>query len=230
MAAPPSGKAIIGFGSLLSISSARRSFPNLRDFQLCHVTGYRRVFAHCASVFFERGIARPETGEISSLSVEARDESERPASEPPLVCSVFFIPEDEVPAFYEREMEFFINEVEPVDCTTGKPLGFKALICEKSSDAHFRKTICKDSDETYHSLYGRWGVAQIWDRTDVLPCRVYLRHCVLAAQALGTQAYDSFLHATYLCDRRTTIATHLKNDPSIMEEMPTEAAAPFYSG
>jgi hypothetical protein len=34
------------------------------------VSGFRRIFAHTASVFFVRGIARPETGEISSLSCE----------------------------------------------------------------------------------------------------------------------------------------------------------------
>lgn len=32
--------------------------------------GFRRVFVHTAPIFFERGIARPETGEISSLSCE----------------------------------------------------------------------------------------------------------------------------------------------------------------
>eukprot|EP01061_Rhynchopus_euleeides_P040030 TRINITY_DN6876_c0_g1_i1.p1 TRINITY_DN6876_c0_g1~~TRINITY_DN6876_c0_g1_i1.p1 ORF type:complete len:230 (+),score=84.74 TRINITY_DN6876_c0_g1_i1:57-746(+) len=222
--------AIVGFGSLLSEASARRTFPNLSGFRVARVEGYRRVFAHCANVFFERGIARPDTGEISSLSVEPRPEAERPEGEPPLLCSVFHIPEEEVPAFHQREIEFFINEVEPLDAVTGAPLGFKAFICQKSSDAHFRKTICLDSEEKFHEMYGRWGVSQIWDRTDVLPCRAYLRHCVLAAEKLGPEVYRSFLHATYLCDRKTTIAQHLANDPTIMDELPTPAAAPFYSG
>lgn len=33
-------------------------------------------------------------------------------------------------------------------------------------------------------------------RDDVRPCRVYLRHCVLAAQRLGPEAYASFLDST----------------------------------
>lgn len=33
---------------------------------------------------------------------------------------------------------------------------------------------------------------------DVLPCRVYLRHCALAAQRLGPKVYDNFLDCTYL--------------------------------
>lgn len=36
----------------------------------------RRVFAHTCEIFFARGIARPETGEVSSLSVEEDPDSE----------------------------------------------------------------------------------------------------------------------------------------------------------
>ena len=39
-------------------------FPHMQ------VRGFRRIFAHTAGIFFQRGIARPETGEISSLSCE----------------------------------------------------------------------------------------------------------------------------------------------------------------
>eukprot|EP01063_Lacrimia_lanifica_P005415 TRINITY_DN13181_c0_g1_i1.p1 TRINITY_DN13181_c0_g1~~TRINITY_DN13181_c0_g1_i1.p1 ORF type:complete len:228 (+),score=69.63 TRINITY_DN13181_c0_g1_i1:679-1362(+) len=226
----PRRHAIIGFGSLLSETSARRTFPNLTGFGVCKIEGYRRVFAHAANVFFERGIARMDTREISSLSVERRAPEDIPHGEPPLVCSYFFIPDDELPGFYKREMEFFIGEVEPLDVTTSAPMGFTGLICERSSDEHFMKTVCNGDPAVYHSLYGRWGVDKIWGLDDVLPCRAYLRHCVLAAEKLGPEVHASFLHATYLCDRTTTIAQHLANDPSIMDELPTEAAAPFYSG
>lgn len=67
-------------------------------------------------------------------------------------------------------------------------------------------------------------------RDDVLPCRVYLRHCVLAAQKLGPSAHESFLDHTYLADRQTTIRQHLKADPSIMTEEPPESIANRYSG
>ena len=49
------------------------------------IQGYRRVFAHTAAVFFQRGIARPETGEISSLSCE-------PSVGREIVVSVFEVP------------------------------------------------------------------------------------------------------------------------------------------
>ena len=64
---------ILGFGSLLSEQSARTTFPDLGGFRLVRVHGYRRVFAHAAAVFFERGIANAETLEFASLSAEPRD-------------------------------------------------------------------------------------------------------------------------------------------------------------
>lgn len=48
---------VVGIGSLLSERSARHTSPNLRGFKTVRLRGYRRVFAHTAPVFFERGIA-----------------------------------------------------------------------------------------------------------------------------------------------------------------------------
>lgn len=47
--------------------------------------GYRRIFAHTASVFFQRGIARADTREISSLSCEEHNGDD-------IVVSVFEVP------------------------------------------------------------------------------------------------------------------------------------------
>ena len=67
---------VAGFGSLLSERSARSTFPDLMGFRPGRVHGWRRVFAHTADIFFTRGIAKPETGEISSLSCEPCDGEE----------------------------------------------------------------------------------------------------------------------------------------------------------
>ena len=102
--------SVAGFGSLLSVDSARSTFPDLLNFRqgkvglrcsltakgrlqrplstgawLVQIQGYRRVFAHTAAVFFQRGIARPETREISSLSCE-------PSAGREIVVSVFEVP------------------------------------------------------------------------------------------------------------------------------------------
>ncbi|KAM0034503.1 hypothetical protein Hdeb2414_s0016g00498651 [Helianthus debilis subsp. tardiflorus] len=126
--------------------SARSTFPDVVSFGVAKLNGFRRVFAHVAPIFFERGIAKPETKEISSLSVE-------PCEGESLVITVFEI---------------------------------------------------KKSEEIYHERYGRFGIDKIW-RDDVLPCRVYCRHCVLATKNLMNEAYDNFLDHTYLADRKTTL-------------------------
>ena len=41
--------------------SARSTFPELINFRIGKLSGFRRVFAHVAPIFFERGIAKPET-------------------------------------------------------------------------------------------------------------------------------------------------------------------------
>ena len=42
-------------------------------------------------------------------------------------------------------------------------------------------------------------------RKDILPCRVYLRHCTLAAESLSPEAYESWLDDTFLADGETSI-------------------------
>lgn len=41
--------------------SAKSTFPDLVNFRVAKLNGFRRVFAHVAPIFFEREIARPET-------------------------------------------------------------------------------------------------------------------------------------------------------------------------
>uniref|UniRef100_A0ACD5U3F6 Uncharacterized protein n=1 Tax=Avena sativa TaxID=4498 RepID=A0ACD5U3F6_AVESA len=60
--------SVIGFGSLLSERSARSTFPELEGFRVAAPRGFRRVFAHAAPIFFERGIAIEAT-KASSLPV-----------------------------------------------------------------------------------------------------------------------------------------------------------------
>jgi len=102
--------------------SARSTFGDaVRNFRLARMTDFRRVFAHPASIFFARGIANLATKvrvdisryvcqhcradgdvqEVASLSTE-------PAPGCAFLISVFDIPADMLPSFYEREEEFRI--------------------------------------------------------------------------------------------------------------------------
>lgn len=111
---------ILGFGSLLSIKSARLTFPSLQNFRLGRIPNHRRVFSHPASIFFQRGIARMDTLEMSSLSAEYKEGHS-------FICSVFEVPNEGLTAiasdgegtgewipsraFLEREEEFEIAMV-----------------------------------------------------------------------------------------------------------------------
>ncbi|KAK9084287.1 hypothetical protein Scep_030758 [Stephania cephalantha] len=214
--------SICGFGSLLSERSARSTFPDLVNFRIAELIGFRRVFAHVAPIFFDRGIANPQTREISSLSVEPC-EGER------LVVTVFEIKESEIPDFIEREHEFRFLSVVP-RTLEGEPFTRPAVLCARYSDEEYFQVRCQGSKEIYYQRYGRYNIDKIW-RDDILPCRVYLRHCVLAAKNLGSVAYDNFLDHTFLADRKTTIREYLATDGSgIMEEEPPAALKTRYGG
>lgn len=214
--------SVCGFGSLLSERSARSTFPDLVDFRVARLNGFRRVFAHTAPIFFERGIANPETKEISSLSVE-------PCEGETLIVTVFSIRKLEIPSFIEREHEFCFLAVLP-ETLDGKPFTSPAVLCARFSDEEYLEIRCKGSQEIYFQKYGRYNIYKIW-RDDILPCRVYLRHCVLAAKSLGDEAYNNFLDHTYLGDRKTTIREYLATTGSgIMEEEPPELLKTRYGG
>ncbi|KAJ4802097.1 hypothetical protein LUZ62_014663 [Rhynchospora pubera] len=214
--------SICGFGSLLSERSARSTFPHLLNFRLAQLRGFRRVFAHVAPIFFDRGIANPHTGEISSLSVE-------PCQHELLIVTVFEINIHDVPSFLKREEEFRFLAVYP-EGLDGTPFPNRAVLCARYSDEEYFQVRCQGSKEIYHDRYGRYNIQKIW-RDDILPCRIYLRHCVLAAKNLGEPAYSNFLDHTYISDRKTTIRQYLATDGAgIMEEEPPESLKTRYGG
>ena len=92
---------VLGFGSLMSEASARTTFPALADFRIVRVGGWRRVFAHAAAIFFDRGIANKDTMEFASLSAE-------PCEGASFLCCSFTVEMDEPnwERFREREEEF----------------------------------------------------------------------------------------------------------------------------
>lgn len=148
---------------------------------------------------------------------------------PPLLVTVFEVPatEADIANFVEREHEFRFLAVDPI--VNGAPSGRLAVMCTKYSDEEYKAVRCAGDDAEFYRRYGQFGVERIWD-DGLLPCRTYLRHCVLAATSLGPAALDNFLDTTFLGDRVTTIRQHLRNDPSIMEELPPESLKERYSG
>lgn len=200
---------ICGFGSLLSERSARSTLPGLKNFRKARTVdskefSYRRVFAHTADVFFERGIADASTREVASLSIERVENT----TTEPMVVTAFEAPYDPetVAAFVAREHEFRLVAVHLDD-------GSVAVACERFSDEEYVQSRFNGDRQAFEN---RWGVIwrdgfgnkTVWHDESVLPCRLYFRHCVLAARALKEE--ENFLRTTFLADRVTTAGEWLR--------------------
>ncbi|KAL6519800.1 hypothetical protein OROMI_032694 [Orobanche minor] len=215
--------SICGFGSLLSEKSARNMFPDLINFGLAKLSGFRGVFAHVSPIFFDLGIAKPETKEISRLSLEPCEGEES------LVVTTFQILRSEIQSFIQREHEFRFLAV-TLETLNGLFYTTQAVVCASYTDEEYFLYRCRGSKEMFFQGFGRHGINKIW-LDDVLPCRVYLRHCVLAAENLHEIAYNNFLDHTYLGDRKTTIREYLStNGSGIMEEETPEQLKYIYGG
>jgi len=245
---------ILGFGSLLSETSARLTFPNLTDFRLVRVPHYRRVFCHPASIFFQRGIADLATLQISSLSVEYVNDAF-----PGFVGVAFSVLNDgwmqqdnhnnnvvNIPtrAFLEREEEFDIRMVPylPLDNENDddnaaarqqqqqQPPPPTGIICARSTDEEY---IRRWGRAHFEQQYQRYGVNTIWswdERSGIRPCAVYLRHCYLAAQNMGPTCFNSFLDETFLVDRVTTVREYLQKHPAVLDQLPPPELLQRYNG
>lgn len=101
------------------------------------------------------------------------------------------------------------------------------VLCASNTDDAYRARRCPP--EEWARRWAVHGIDRVW-RSDVLPCRLYLRHCVLAARGFHPDAYDSFLDNTFLADRSTTVRQYLAQHGDIMEEEPPPELKARYSG
>ncbi|KAJ7980312.1 Butirosin biosynthesis [Quillaja saponaria] len=129
--------SISGYGSLLSERSARSTFPDLINFRVARLTGFRRIFASVGRIFFAHGIANLKTEEIGGLSVE-------PCEGETIVVTVFEIKKSEIPAFIERESVYRFLAVFP-ETLDGKPF---------SSPAKARRFISKNMENIRYIRFG----------------------------------------------------------------------------
>jgi hypothetical protein len=126
-----SGKdvTIIGFGSLLSITSSRGTFPQLKNFRQVRVHNFRRVFQHPAFIFFERGIAVANyTGSLSTEPVEGSS----------FVGIAFEIEGVSKADFVKREEEFDFRIAQYTNITTPSSVGQEGqgegIVCGVATD------------------------------------------------------------------------------------------------
>jgi len=216
--------SIIGFGSLLSQGSAELTFGTVFNFRPAWVPNYRRVWQHAPDVFVSRGISIMETKEMASVSGEYHEGSR-------LGVTVFEVDNSCLPDFYEREHNFDVVEVEFEDFEgdTGK-----GLFCLAGSD---KSLIKRHGKEYFQKNYIDQGLHSCWHWNELIyPCRVYLRHCLIAASNLPSEISESFEDAV-LNDRTTTIREYLASTRDdqlqrdlVMHSVPPECLKHRYNG
>jgi len=224
---------VLGFGSLLSKKSSRLTFPNLMNFRQGRVPNYRRVFAHPASIFFQRGIACMDTLQIASLSAEYSSGSS-------FICSVFEVPSKGIwesdsfntaapsQAFLEREEEFNIRSVTYYELNEEEEKS--GILCVRSTDEEYLK---RWGYQRFHDNYKHFEVTTIWGwgyDSGIRPCAVYLRHCLIAAKSVSEECLNSFLDETFLVDRKTTLRDYVEKYPEVWNYLPPDELAERYGG
>lgn len=104
------------------------------------------------------------------------------------------------------------------------------ILCTRSTDEKF---ISRWGQDRFDRNYSQYGISTIWNwdqSSGLRPCGPYLRHCVLAAEKMGKESYDSFLDQTVLIDRITTIRSYLEKYPEVMDLLPPLELAERYGG
>lgn len=217
---------ILGFGSLLSETSSRGTFPNLKNFREVRVKDYARKFQHPAFIFFKRGIADLNAKTYASLSTE-------PCPGAGFNAVAFEIAGETKDAWLRREEEFEFHYVDFIEGPgSSSDSAAKGIMCcapTMRDDSIFRQ---RWGEEKYEESLREAGLHGIWDRElnrGVLPCSVYLRHCVLACKSRSKECADSFLDETKL-ESGVTVRAYLELNPWIMDLQPPESVIGRYSG
>ena len=195
---------IVGYGSLLSEVSARKSVPNLTEFRLVRVPNYIRIFNKVGIVFHTRRNIAPADLRRASCASRYREGAE-------IVCTAFHCPADEYPELFEREHRFRWIEVDFVeaDGSVGK-----GQMCTEWSDEGYRATRIQDEAD-YYQRVGQHYQGKLW-RDDILPFPEYLQLWLDAAGSHGPDLVEHFKQSSYLADSTTTIKDYMQNTPNAL--------------
>lgn len=196
---------MVGYGSLLSETSARETVPDLMNFRLVEVPGYRRIFNKVGVVFFRKYQVAANSLEISSCSTEYAPEST-------MLCSQFEVSEEAFAALYEREHRFRWIEVDTIDMQ-GK--SGRGRMCTSFDDTEYRLNKCVTESE-YEQRVGQYYRGALW-RDDILPFPPYLVFCLQSAEGAGAEVLGNFMDTTFLSDGLTSIRQYLQQNPELSD-------------
>ncbi len=189
--------SIIGFGSLLSEESARRTCPNLRNFRRGRVDDFARVFCKV-----DPNSARFDHDHIANWAfVEMKEQS--------TLVTLFEIPGREYPDLAKREGEYDLREVPYVEEATGAE-GKGVACCAFDCNDDFLNMLENNQMLYDHYMKTTYPLYQgpIW-RKDILPRSRYVAFCLNAAKMQGAEYVNNILDHSFLADEKTTIREYL---------------------
>ena len=199
---------VIGYGSLLSLRSARESAPDLRDFRLVTVRNYKRLFNKVSPRWYRRS---PDRSDVHAAGFRVASCSARPAPGIALTCTAFSVTEADFLHLFEREHHYRWVSTPCVEADGSETTG---RMCAEWTDAEYRRERCA-TDAEYHERVGRYYEGPIW-RDDILPFPPYLSECLDGARARGPAVYENFCDTSFLADATTTIAEYIRTDPGAL--------------
>jgi len=196
--------SVVGYGSLLSERSARETVPNLSNYRLVKVPGYRRVFDKVGIVFISRHGFSPDSLELASCSTEAAVGVE-------MIAAQFECDESDFLQLYEREHRYRWIEVETRHLDTDTPSSGR--MCTGYSDNDYRLNKCVTEAE-YQRRVGQYYTGPLW-RSDILPNPRYLAFCLQAAATQGERVLQNFLDTSFTADGRS-LRCYLNENPGLI--------------
>ena len=213
---PPPLTTLVGIGSLVSESSAARSF-SFCNFRIGEVRGWRRTFSQANWVNTAHGWGSAARGTTAALAMVRCDAD--------FVSRVALLDvnAEELPGFYEREAGYSIVTTDY--CEGRGPEGGAArrgvaLMCAACADDAEADTLwapggamerhCAGSE--YVAAWMRSSLRPLWPPAGahLLPAPGYLRLCAAAHRRAGL--LDHFLDSTLLHDGVTTLRAHCERD------------------
>jgi hypothetical protein len=162
---------------------------------------------------------RQDSVEVASVAAEPA------AADAELVVATFQIPRSEYAAFEEREAFFRLTPVAVVphpdhpwtaeEDAAHAAAPTCALCVRFASEAELVATNFA-SQAAFDARVRPWYSGAIF-RRDIRPCRVYLKHCLVAAERLGPAALANFLATSFLADGNTSVGAYLAAHPSLLD-------------
>ncbi len=195
---------ILGLASLLLEAWARKTCPNLMNFRLARLKGYKRVFNKTDSFLIRNDLLPGNSNAYACISAVPCDDTSD------LIVSAFEIPLTEWAYFVQREFEYRLVSVPFTEMITGH--ASEGVICLGDFDNDQQCEAIVNADplraQRWQEFRAKYD-GPMW-RYDLLPEPEYLAACLKTAEQCGEEVYNNFVDTTFVGDGRT-IRTYLKH-------------------